>query len=260
MLKEWNEILHHIKQWVKVAGEEQLRRQHEPLIVNEKSAKIDLVTEVDVWTERFLLEKIRHYYPSHSILTEETGVHTGEEGYEWVIDPIDGTTNYAHGFPIFCISIAVKYNGEAVIGVVYVPMLNELYEAVKGQGAFLNGKKLQVSTRTELQQSVVATGFPYDRATDPNNNVNHFVNVVTKVRGIRRTGSAAFDLCQVAAGRFDGYWELKLNPWDIEAGMLIINEAGGKTRAVKQEKGYYVLAGNQSIFQALDALIDTNVE
>jgi myo-inositol-1(or 4)-monophosphatase len=258
MKNEWNVILQHIKQWVKEAGEEQLRRKDQLVKIKEKSATIDLVTEVDIWTENFLLDKIRQHYPSHSILTEESGVHNGEEGYEWVIDPIDGTTNYAHGFPLFSISIAVKYNGETVIGVVYAPALNELYEAVKGQGAFLNGRPIQVSSRKELSQSVVATGFPYDRATNPNNNVRHFVNVVTKVRGIRRTGSAAFDLCQVAAGRFDGFWELKLNPWDIEAGMLLVNEAKGKARAIKQEKGFYVLAGNSHIFGALDELIDEN--
>lgn len=123
-----------------------------------------------------------------------------------------------------------------MIGVVYVPALNELYEAVKGQGAFLNGRPIQVSSRKKLNQSVVTTGFPYDRATEPNNNVRHFVNVVTKVRDIRRTGSAAYDLCQVAAGRFDGYWELKLNPWDIEAGMLLVNEAKGKQKRSNKKK------------------------
>ncbi|AIE60014.1 inositol monophosphatase family protein [Bacillus methanolicus] len=256
MQNEWNQILQHIKQWVKEAGEEQLRRMDQPVRINEKSAAIDLVTEMDIWTENFLLNKIRQHYPGHSILTEESGIHNGEEGYKWVIDPIDGTTNYAHGFPLFCISIAVQQNGDTVIGVVYVPALNELYEAVKGQGAFLNGRPIQVSSRKKLNQSVVTTGFPYDRATEPNNNVRHFVNVVTKVRDIRRTGSAAYDLCQVAAGRFDGYWELKLNPWDIEAGMLLVNEAKGKTKAVKQEKGYYVLAGNPYIFEILDGLID----
>ena len=255
MNKEWKEILNNIKDWVRQLGMEQIKRQAGPFEVNEKSASIDLVTEVDVWSEHFLLEKIRTHYPTHSVLTEETGVHEGDAEYIWVIDPIDGTTNYAHGFPLFSISVAVQYRQETVIGVVYVPALDELYEAVKGYGALLNGKSIQVSSRNQLHQSVVATGFPYDRATDPHNNVRHFVNVVTKVRGIRRTGSAAIDLCQVAAGRFDGYWEFKLNPWDIEAGMLIVAEAKGKVRAIKQEKGYYVLSGNDEIFHALDELI-----
>ena len=255
MYDEWREIVNNIKEWVKQLGNEQLVRQKSSFAVSEKSASIDLVTDVDIWSEQFLLDKIRNYYPQHAVLTEESGVHKGEAEYEWVIDPIDGTTNYAHGFPLFCISIAVRFRGEAVIGVVYVPALDELYEAIKGHGALLNGNPIQVSTRTALQQSVVATGFPYDRATDPNNNVHNFVNIVTKVRGIRRTGSAAFDLCQVAAGRFDGYWEFKLNPWDIEAGMLMISEANGKVRAIKQEKGYYVLSGNYAIFSELDKLI-----
>jgi myo-inositol-1(or 4)-monophosphatase len=255
MLNEWKNILEKIKEWVTDTGEEQVKLLNQPKKIIQKSAEIDLVTEVDLWSERFLMGKIQKHFPGHSILSEESGIHTGEEGYEWVIDPIDGTTNYAHGFPFFSISVAVKYHGEAVIGVVYAPKLNELYEAIKGEGAFLNGSPINVSKTKELNQAIIATGFPYDRATDPNNNVKQFSEVVTKVQGIRRTGSAALDLCQVAAGRFDGYWEFKLNQWDIEAGILIVNEAGGRTRTVNKKKGIYTLVGNEYIFEALDTAV-----
>ncbi len=244
-----------MKTWVYEAGEEQIRRFNQPMNLQHKSTEIDIVTEVDLWTENFLINKIQTYYPGHRILTEESGVHQGSDNYEWVIDPIDGTTNFAHGFPLFCISVAVKYNDEAVLGVVYVPKLGELYEATKGYGAKLNGEEIQVSQIKRLPLAVVATGFPYDRASDEQNNVDNFVNVVTKVSGIRRTGSAAIDLCQVAAGRFDGYWELKLKPWDIEAGMLIVKEAKGRTRRVDGEKGIFVVVGNDSIYEALEDLV-----
>ena len=255
-MNEWKSILLNIKKWVKEAGEEQIKRFREPFKINEKSADIDLVTDVDYWTEDFLIEKIRKTYPNHAILTEESGEHSVKNSeYEWIIDPIDGTTNFAHGFPLFCISVAVKYHNETVIGVVYIPKMNELYEAVKGNGAFLNGEKLHISTVDTLPKAVVATGFPYDRAVDSENNVENFTNVVTKVGGIRRTGSAAIDLCQVAAGRFDAYWELKLKPWDIAAGLLIVEEAGGYTTVQEKEKGISVLVGNKSIYQQLQTLL-----
>ncbi|TLS38714.1 inositol monophosphatase family protein [Pseudalkalibacillus caeni] len=255
MNKEWKTIINSIKSWIIEAGKEQVAKLEKTVSFSEKSAAIDLVTEVDIWTEKYLIDKIQSTYPTHSILSEETGSHEGSEGYQWVIDPIDGTTNYAHGFPFFCISVGVKYNGETIIGVVYAPKLNDLYLAVKGQGAYVNDRSLAVSNRNELHQALVGTGFPYDRATNPENNLDHFVNIVTKIRGVRRTGSAALDLCQVAAGRFDGFWEFGLHEWDFAAGRLMIEEAGGRTRAVPKERGYYVLAGNHAIFHKLDDLI-----
>lgn len=254
-MKRWYEMLEQMKQWVVEAGTEQVKRLENPIAMKSKTSAIDLVTEVDEWTDRFLVDKIKTHYPDHAILTEETGSYAGEADYEWVIDPIDGTVNYAHHFPLFCISVAVKYQGEVVVGVVYLPKLNEMYEAVKGEGAKLNGKTILVSETKELNRSVLATGFPYDKGTDPNNNVNYFTTLITKIGGIRRTGSAAIDLCQVAAGRFDAYWELKINEWDIAAGLLIVEEAGGKTKVVKMEKGYKVLVGNESIFQQVDELL-----
>ena len=256
-MTEWKEMLNRIKDWVVEAGKKQAQRFEQPMTLKAKTSAIDLVTDVDIWTERFLIDKIQTTYPNHAILTEESGHHAGDAEYEWVIDPIDGTTNFAHGFPLFCISVAVKRRNETVIGVVYLPKLDELYETIKGEGAFLNGRPIVVSDRNRLPEAVVATGFPYDRATDPDNNVDYFNGVVTKVGGIRRTGSAAIDLCQVAAGRFDGYWEFKLNPWDIEAGILMVNEAGGVTKRIKQRKGHFVLAGNDAIFQKLNTILES---
>lgn len=254
-MREWELLLENIKAWVFEAGEEQMKRFNQPMNLHYKSAEIDLVTEVDVWTENFLVNKIKSTYPGHRILTEESGIHKGTDSYEWVIDPIDGTTNFAHGFPLFAISIAVKYNEETVLGVVYIPKLGELYEGMKGYGAKLNGEPICVSKIKRLPLAIVATGFPYDRASCLQNNVDNFVNVVTKVAGIRRTGTAAMDLCQVAAGRFDGYWELKLKPWDIEAGLLIVKEAGGLIKREDSEKGSFVLVGNEAIYDALDQLV-----
>ena len=255
MVNKHKEILENIKVWVKEAGEKQLKSLNRPLMIKQKSADIDLVTEMDEWTEEFLTNKIKEYYPDHSIIAEETGEHGGKSDYTWIIDPIDGTTNYAHGFSMFCISVAVKFREESVIGVVYAPKLEELYEAIKGQGAYLNGKQIKVSEINQMKKAVVATGFPYDRATDPNNNVDNFNKIITKVGGIRRTGSAAIDLCQVAAGRFEGYWELKINPWDFEAGLLLVEEAGGKIYKIKQEKGYFILVGNEYIYNQLYSLL-----
>ncbi|WP_209123457.1 inositol monophosphatase family protein [Alkalihalobacillus sp. BA299] len=254
-MTEWMAIKENIKAWVKEVGKEQLIRIEQPFQMKTKSSDIDLVTEVDEWSEQYLIDQIKSHYPDHAIMSEESGWHEGQAEYEWVIDPIDGTVNFAHGFPLFSISVGVKFRGETVIGVVYVPKLDEMYEAVKGSGATLNGKTISVSGVERLNQAVVCTGFPYDRATDPNNNVDHFNAIITKVGGIRRTGSAAMDLCQVAAGRFDGYWELKLQEWDICAGLLIIKEAKGETLSIKQEKGYQVLVGNPAVFHELKSIL-----
>ncbi|MFA8437765.1 inositol monophosphatase family protein [Pueribacillus sp. YX66] len=255
-MNEWFKMAEQMKKWMREAGEEQIRRLQTPMKMTSKSSDIDLVTEVDIWTEQFLIERIQTTYPFHQLLTEESGSYANQSDYEWVIDPIDGTVNYAHGFPLFSISVALKYEGEPVIGLVYIPMLNEMYETVKGHGAFLNEKQIHVSTIEQLTQAVVSTGFPYDRATDPDNNVNYFNGVILKIGGIRRTGSAAIDLCQVAAGRFDGYWEFKLNPWDIEAGLLLVKEAGGKVKRIQQEKGTFVLVGNEPIFHQLNDVLN----
>jgi myo-inositol-1(or 4)-monophosphatase len=187
---------------------------------------IDLVTEVDHQSEAYLLGEIQRRYPGQRILAEESGnVGAGEE-HLWLVDPLDGTVNYAHGVPFFCVSIGYARNGRAELGAVYDPLRDELFTARRGGGAWLNGRRLQVSAATELQRSLLVTGFPYDTWNSPRNNFDYFARLGKLTQGVRRLGSAALDLCYVGAGRLDGYWELKLNPWDMAAGGLIAAEAG----------------------------------
>jgi len=188
---------------------------------------IDVVTEMDIKAEEMIMKTIKARFPGHGILTEESLEQKSGSGYRWIIDPLDGTTNYSHGFPVFCVSIALEREGEIILGVVFNPMLNELFTAEKGKGAYLNNKRIRVSGISELTKSLLATGFPYDVRTSPDNNISHFANFAVRVQAIRRAGSAALDMCYVACGRFDGFWELKLKPWDTAAAMLIIKEAGG---------------------------------
>ena len=189
--------------------------------------EIDIVTEADQQAESMIIAAIHQQYPDHDILAEESpATHTGSP-YRWIIDPLDGTTNYAHGYPVFCVSIALEWEGSCILGVVFNPMLEEMFVAGKGQGAFLNDKPIAVSQTTELFRSLLATGFPYDIRLTKENNMDHFESMAVKAQAIRRAGSAALDLAYVAAGRFDGFWELKLSPWDTAAGCLLVQEAGG---------------------------------
>ena len=189
--------------------------------------EIDIVTEADQQAESMIIAAIRNQYSDHDILAEESpATHTGSS-YRWIIDPLDGTTNYAHGYPVFCVSIALEREGICVLGVVFNPMLEEMFVAEKGQGAFLNDKPIAVSETTELSRSLLATGFPYDIRLTKENNMDYFESMAMKAQAIRRAGSAALDLAYVAAGRFDGFWELKLSPWDTAAGCLLVQEAGG---------------------------------
>jgi myo-inositol-1(or 4)-monophosphatase len=239
--------------WLLETGEMQLQGLKTDLSIRSKSNEYDLVTEMDQRSEKILIESIQKEYPEHSILSEEAGGIENKSDYVWVIDPLDGTVNYAHRFPIFCISVALQFRGETLLGAVYVPVLGELFTALKGQGAFLNsradarGVPIQVSSITQLAQSLLATGFPYDRATDPDNNLNYFCQIVPKIGGISRSGSAAFDLCNVACGRINGYWEFKLSPWDVAAGVLIVEEAGGTVDYIAGKIGIGLIAGNQAI-------------
>ncbi len=189
--------------------------------------EIDLVTEADRQSERFLIDRIRSAFPDHDILSEESPPLSTGADYRWIIDPLDGTTNYAHGFPFFCVSIALERKGVVVLGVIFDPLRDELFTAERGMGAFLNTQPLRVSQRTRLSDSLLATGFPYDIRVNPDNNLNHFGNMALRARAIRRAGSAALDLAFLAAGRFDGFWELRLHPWDTAAGTLLVTEAGG---------------------------------
>lgn len=187
----------------------------------------NLVSEIDRTSEAKIISIIKRHYPNHAILAEESGATSASADYKWVIDPLDGTTNFLHGLPVFCVTIGIEYKGEIVVGVVYDPNLDELFTAEKGSGAFCNGKRMKVSAAKELINSLLVTGFPYDIAKNPNNAVGHFVNFLMEGQGIRRLGSAALDLSYVAAGRFDGFWEVNLHPWDMAAGVLFVREAGG---------------------------------
>lgn len=188
---------------------------------------IDIVTEMDRKAEDLIIKTIKKEFPAHGILTEESNEQKSSSEYRWIIDPLDGTTNYSHGYPVFCVSIALEKEGEIILGVVYDPVLNELFTAEKDKDAFINNKKIKVSKIRKLTKSLLATGFPYDVRTSSQNNLDHFSNFAVRAQAIRRAGSAALDMCYVACGRFDGFWEMKLKPWDTAAAMLIIREAGG---------------------------------
>jgi myo-inositol-1(or 4)-monophosphatase len=193
----------------------------------EFKGQIDMVTEMDRRSEELIVELLRSSFPDHAVLAEE-GARVGSEADPlWIVDPLDGTTNYAHGYPNFAVSIGLELDDEIIVGVVYDPLRDELFSAVTGEGAFLNGRRLRVSTTGILIRSLLATGFPYDRATSKENNLSQFNRMIMRSQEVRRCGSAALDLCSVAAGRLDGYWELKLKPWDVAAGSLIVREAGG---------------------------------
>lgn len=194
--------------------------------------KNNLVTEIDHLAEECIVDAIKKQFPGHCVLAEEGGsCGIKKTDFQWIIDPIDGTTNYAHGYPFFCVSIALEIKGEIVLGVVYAPMLDELYRAAKGHGAYLNNETIRVSKNKTLDTSLLCTGFSEYftyKAKGKKSNLPLFEHFLSLSQAIRRSGSAALDLCSVAAGRLDGYWELGLKPWDIAAGKLIVEEAGGK--------------------------------
>lgn len=209
------------------AGGAVLRRKFGTrLHIEEKSAK-DLVTEADREAEAAIVEVIRARYPEHNILAEEGDYPQSTSPYRWIIDPLDGTTNFAHAFPWFAVSIALEKDGEIILGIVYQPYYEELFVASKGQGATLNGQALQVSSVQRLDRALLATGFSPASSASTANNFDHFINFQSKAQACRRPGAASLDLACVAAGRFDGFWEMKLKPWDTAAGMLLVTEAGG---------------------------------
>jgi myo-inositol-1(or 4)-monophosphatase len=219
----------------------------------------DFVTAVDHMAERSIVEIIHDHFPEHAILAEEGG-RQGEHEYEWIIDPLDGTTNFIHGFPVFSVSIAVAHQGQVEHGVVYDPLRQEVFTASRGGGAHLDGRRMRVSRCTQLRQSLIATGFPY-RLTEQS--IDRYLamlrSVMLETAGVRRPGSAALDLCYVAAGRVDGFWELGLRVWDIAAGALMIREAGGRISDFHGGDGYLhsgqVVAGNPRIYAALSKLL-----
>lgn len=199
---------------------------------------IDLVTEVDHQSEAFLLGEVRRDFPAHHIFSEESGVIQGNNDHIWYIDPLDGTVNYAHHVPIFSVSIAYASHGTVSLGAVYDPLRGEMFLAERGKGAWLNGRRIGASAVTELQKSLLVTGFPYDAWNTEQDNFANFVKFAKMTQGVRRLGSAALDLCYVAAGRFDGFWELALKPWDVAAGGLICEEAGARVTNVRGDADY----------------------
>ena len=201
------------------------------LQISNKS-ELDLVTESDLASERLIIDRIKTHYPRHAILAEESGSSgpTSEgthDEWRWVIDPLDGTTNYAHGYPCFCVSMGLEHQGRLQLGVIYDPIRDEMFSAERGEGASLNGKRIQVSANSSLASALLCTGFPYD-VRERSEFARHFTNFIMNAQGVRRDGAAALDLAYVAAGRFDGFWEEGLKPWDVAAGVLLIEEAGGR--------------------------------
>lgn len=230
-------------------------RRHAP----EHKGVIDLVTEYDRRSEALLLDRIRTRFPGHAVLAEESGAHAGAR-VRWIVDPLDGTTNYAHNYPFFGVSIAVELDGEVVAGVVHDPVRDETFAAALGAGATLNGAPIHVSAIDRLEDALLVTGFPYDVREHPERHLPLFHAFLVRAQGVRRDGSAALNLCYLAMGRFDGFWERHLSPWDMAAGVLLVREAGGEvTRfdgAAFDLGGRQILATNGRLHGAMRAVID----
>ena len=242
--------------WAREAGEVQLkyfRSSH--LNIRAKFNDSDIVTEAEKASEQVIINNINHTYPQHAILSEEMGGNAVESDYRWIIDPLDGTTNFSNGLPLYSVSIAVEYRGEVIVGVVYAPYLDEMFHAVKGGGAWLNGRPIAPSKKEHLLHSVVATGFPVDKNENTDNNLDNVSRVLPRVRGLRRLGSAAIDLCYVAAGFLDGYWEMNLHEWDVAAGRLIVLEAGACYSHFRTDRNISVVAATPLIFETLYSLL-----
>lgn len=242
-MKDYIKVLDFIRK----IGEFQLENFEELHVIETKANINDLVTEIDKESERRITEFIEENFPEHSILAEEGTEKEKSSEYKWIIDPLDGTVNYAHGFPIFAISMALQKNGEFLFGAIFAPKLDELFWAEKGKGAYLNQRRIHVSDCDSLDKALLATGFPYVR-NGPYDNLQFFNHFYQITRGLRRPGSAAFDLACVAAGRLDGFWEFNLKPWDVAAAVGIVAEAGGKIIDLSSEEaGTAVVAGNEEM-------------
>jgi myo-inositol-1(or 4)-monophosphatase len=261
-----NPVEHNIDEYARV-GEEAARaagaflmdRFHGSFTVARKGV-IDLVTEVDLAAEKLIVSRLTAAFPMHTILAEEMHNATAcGAACTWIVDPIDGTTNYVHGYPVFSVTIALEIHGVIEWGIVYNPNLEEVFVARRGAGASLNGAPIRVSETETLGASLLATGFPYDIRTSSQNNLDNFREFALRAQGIRRAGSASLDLCYVAAGRFDGFWELKLNPWDCAAGYLMVREAGGEVTNLDGDFGSIYdrecIASNARIHDEMKAVL-----
>ncbi len=215
-------------------------RTHRP----ERKGRIDLVTEYDRRSEALILSRLNERFPDHAVLAEESGAHQGG-AVRWLVDPLDGTTNFAHGYPFFCVSIGVEVEGVLTAAAVYDPIREEMFSAALGHGATCNGEPIRVSEAAELEDALLVTGFPYDVREHPERHLPLFQDFLTRAQGVRRDGSAALNLCYLAIGRFDGFWEGNLSPWDLAAGVLIVREAGG--RVTEYAGGAFRLEGRQIV-------------
>jgi myo-inositol-1(or 4)-monophosphatase len=242
------------------AGRLQRRHFRSPLTVHKKGA-IDLVTEIDVAVEREFRAMIAARFPEHDVLGEEAGSTQPNASHRWIIDPIDGTTNYVHGLAIFCVSIALEIDGRLSVGVVYDPMADELFTAERGEGARLNGRRIHVTGTTEIGDALLCTGFPYTVREKPGHLIYRFAEFLRQSQAVRRLGSAALDLCYTAAGRFDAFYEESLKAWDIAAGALLVEEAGGKVTGTRGEPftahAGHVVASNGHLHGAVLSTLDT---
>ena len=223
--------------------------------IQHKRSVIDLVTEMDQRAEAFIMERLRGAFPDHAILAEESGATDGRSEYRWLIDPLDGTTNYAHGLPIFAVSVALERAGAVELGVAYDPSRDECFVAERGRGATVNGETIRVSTIESLDQALLVTGFPYDIRTTAETNLPEYAALSVRAQAVRRLGSAVLDLCWVACGRLEAFWELALGPWDMAAGGLIVAEAGGRVTSVRggpwRLEGPGILASNGLVHDAV---------
>ncbi len=235
-----------VEELLRTVGRYQLDRfRAEDLEIQKKTTSIDMVTEVDFLSEQMIVDWLVAQYPNHNIITEERDAIDHKSEYSWIIDPLDGTTNYSRGIPVFAISIALHYRGKREMGWVHTPYTGDLYFAQKGAGAFYNGKRLSPLRDTPIKEAIVASGFAYDHQTNPDNNTHEVSKIIPNVKGFRRMGAAAYDLCLVAHGSIDGFWERGLKPWDVEAGLLMIEEVGGKVTVAKSLGGAELLvSGN----------------
>ncbi len=227
------------------------------LDIHIKSGESDIVTAADKASEAVIKEFIAANYPDHAILSEESGESGGEAPWRWVIDPIDGTTNFSVGLPFWAISIGIECRGETVIGVVYMPFTDELFHAVGGGGAYLNGKRIHVSPDDNLAHAVVTTGFPVDKDRNPDNNLDNVAAVLPHVRGMRRLGAASVDMCYVGAGFLNAYWELNLHEWDVCASTLVVNEAGGRCTRFRNDRNVSLLCGSPAIHDLILPMLST---
>lgn len=240
----------------RAAGDVQLEYfRSKSLTIGIKQNESDVVTAADKASEKLIIDCIHEKFPEHGIISEESGPDHSEREWRWVIDPLDGTTNFSQGLPVFSVSIALEHNGESVVGVVYAPYLGELFHAIKGGGAFLNGKPIYCSSKQRMSEAVVATGMPYDKMSNPDNNLREVAKIAPLVRGIRRYGSAAIDLSYVGAGFLDAYWELNLNRWDVAAGCLIAKEAGAEIYNIRENRNFSVMAACPGLVEDMKRLL-----